>query len=1075
MKKIPTSLTGIVAALLIVASNPVFANPLPQGLEERLLEVGGVRRGICAMPGIDADLPLRLARESGLLVHVRDPRIKPVRELRQKADEAGIGIRRLAAEQGALTSLPYADNTIDLVIASQAGELLGQLSVAEVLRALRPEGIAIVGQRNPVTDAPAFAQKLAAWASRGDAKQAVWNDSSGVWIKLLKPPLKGADDWSHWEKGPDNNPVSLDQVIKAPYMTQFMANPLYIGMPSITTAAGGRTFLAVGHIAHHRREWGGLLRIIARSGYNGKVLWERKLPEGYLVHRSAFIATRETFYMINGDHCLMLDAETGREQGKIRIPKVEGHWKWMALLDGTLYVLTGKPDPGAEITKGDRAFGGWSWADLSKGYYGSQIPFGFGDTVVAVDPASKAARWVHREKTLIDSRGMAIHGNRMFLYCPESHLRSLDIRDGETAWTNANKAVLGLIGQPGRGLTSTPGFRTACLLVATPKALIVQGQTRMNVIAVSTETGDLLWQRKKITNNPNAIYLDNKVILGVGERGSHVVVDPVSGEIEQDLEFFKRACTRLTASSDSLFCRGGEGTLRFDRSQRKVLIDGAARPACNDGALPANGMLYIGPWQCDCNLSIIGHLGKCSAGAFRFDHLATDAERLQTTGLTLDSGTALKVTDQDWPTYRSDNSRSASTRIRLRSPMQMKWQSRPTLPTIPTPPTAAGGLIFTAGDDGKIRAIDAAAGAARWEYLTPGPIKQSPTISNGRAYAGGGDGQVYCLDAATGQLLWRFRAAPVERHIMVYGSLSSTWPAHSGVLVHDGVAYVGAGIIDHDGTYVYALDAESGKILWQNNSSGHLNVELRKGVSVQGNLSIQAGQLLMAGGNQVSPAHYDLKSGICDALSFEQGQSKANNGKFVGVFLGGTAIAGGRILHSSARNVATKGSFDAYREGRRTRFVFGGIPPAWDAESFAFVNFKFGKLTCLDSAKVEKQIAEGMPRAKGGRDRALGGLVALLEQGDAVRWKTDLGSANKFEVVSLLVCPNAVVAVTHSQSRNRAQAQWWLSALDKKNGQQILRQEIRGEPLPEGLLMDREGRLVVAMLDGSHLCFGPGN
>jgi hypothetical protein len=99
----------------------------------------------------------------------------------------------------------------------------------------------------------------------------------------------------------------------------------------------------------------------------------------------------------------------------------------------------------------------------------------------------------------------------------------------------------------------------------------------------------------------------------------------------------------------------------------------------------------------------------------------------------------------------------------------------------------------------------------------------------------------------------------------------------------------------------------------------------------------------------------------------------------------------------------------------------------------------------------------------------------LLEQGDAVRWKTDLGSANKFEVVSLLVCPNAVVAVTHSQSRNRAQAQWWLSALDKKNGQQILRQEIRGEPLPEGLLMDREGRLVVAMLDGSHLCFGPGN
>jgi hypothetical protein len=37
-----------------------------------------------------------------------------------------------------------------------------------------------------------------------------------------------------------------------------------------------------------------------------------------------------------------------------------------------------------------------------------------------------------------------------------------------------------------------------------------------------------------------------------------------------------------------------------------VLIDGAARPACLEGAIPANGLLYVGPWACDCNLSLIG-------------------------------------------------------------------------------------------------------------------------------------------------------------------------------------------------------------------------------------------------------------------------------------------------------------------------------------------------------------------------------------------------------------------------------------------------------------------------------------
>ena len=46
---------------------------------------------------------------------------------------------------------------------------------------------------------------------------------------------------------------------------------------------------------------------------------------------------------------------------------------------------------------------------------------------------------------------------------------------------------------------------------------------------------------------------------------------------------------------------------------------------------------------------------------------------------------------------------------------------------------------------------------------------------------------------------------------MVYGNLCSTWPVNTGVLVHEGTAYFAAGIVDHDGTYVYALDAKTGE------------------------------------------------------------------------------------------------------------------------------------------------------------------------------------------------------------------------------------------------------------------------
>ena len=373
---------------------------------------------------------------------------------------------------------------------------------------LRPKGIAILG-------GPKAKAKLSEWAA--DFKNVIaWSDEHGDWIQVTKPVPEGLGEWSHWEKSPDNNPVSEDQHIKAPYMTQFMAKPYYIGMPAITTASGGRTFLAMGHIAHHEREWNMLNRLIARNGYNGTILWERKLPDNYLVHRSAFVATPDTFHMIDGNRCLLLDAKTGKETGQISIPDFPGDWKWIAYQDGILYALAGAPGDGVELVKGNRALGGWSWADLSKGYYGKRIPHGFGDVIAAFDVKQKKLLWKHREKTLIDSRSLAILGDQFFLYCPDKHFRCLDRKTGDIQWTNDEKLTLELIEEPGKGLTSTPGWRTQTIVVATPKALVIQGQTRMNVIGLSTKDGSFLWQKDKVTNNPNGIYVDGKVVLAVG-------------------------------------------------------------------------------------------------------------------------------------------------------------------------------------------------------------------------------------------------------------------------------------------------------------------------------------------------------------------------------------------------------------------------------------------------------------------------------------------------------------------------------------------------------------------------------
>jgi outer membrane protein assembly factor BamB len=1035
---------------------------------DEVVERVRMRRGLALVLGNDGNVPLELARGSELLVHVRDPNRKAITALQTQADEAGLDIQRLTAETGTLSRLPHADNMVDLVLTTRAsGKLLGALKAAEVLRVLRPEGQAIFGAAGD-----ADAATLTAWVKKSEAQDVKsWKDDDGVWIAFTKPSMKGAGDWSHWEHGPDNNPVSTDTVIKAPYMTQFMATPYYIGMPSITTAAAGRTFLAIGHIAHHRREWNMLNKLIARNGYNGTVLWERSLPEGYFVHRSAFIATKDTFYMAKGNHALLLDPQTGKELGEIRLPGVRGDWKWMVLQNDRLYVLTGPKGPGAKTTKGDRSFGGWSWADLSRGYYSRpHVPWGFGNTLVAYDVKAKKILWKHSEKQPIDSRSLSMNKGRLFLYCPKTHMRALDTKKGAIVWTNKEKELLDLIEEPGKGLTSTPGFRSACLVVATPDALIVQGQTRNNVVAVSTSAGFVLWSKKKVTNNPNAIFVDGKVILGVGPGGSHVAIEPRSGDVLENLKFNKRACTRLTACSDSFFVRG-EGTLRYDREKKKVLVDGAVRPACNDGALPANGLLYLGPWQCDCNLSLIGRVAKCPAGDFKFDITATNADRLDTGDGDVTRIAKFEVTDRDWPTYRADAARSASTTVSVARNAGLRWSYKSSREHLTTVATSAGGLIFAAGEDGIVRAIDAATREIKWQYATPSTIKYPPTIANGRAYFGSGDGYAYCVEAATGRLLWRFRAAPVERHIMIYGSLTSTWPVQTGVLVQDGVAYFAAGIIDHDGTYVYAVDAKTGRLKWQNNSSGHLSDELRKGVSAQGNLSIRGNQLLLAGGNQVSPAAYDLATGECSAKPLTQGQPKANNGKFVGVFADKHAIIGGRILYSSPRNVSTKGSFSVVTGNRSLTLLYGGVAPAWDGKTLAMVNFQNGELTCCEADKVQARLEKGYPKRPAGTRRFRLNLSAAFKTDGAVRWTSDLGESNKFEALSLAVCPNAILAVVQFQQKYRAQPQWYVVAFDKQKGAPLWRQELRDEPLPGGLLVDRDGRVIVSMLAGGLTCF----
>jgi len=183
-------------------------------------------------------------------------------------------------------------------------------------------------------------------------------------------------------------------------------------------------------------------------------------------------------------------------------------------------------------------------------------------------------------------------------------------------------------------------------------------------------------------------------------------------------------------------------------------------------------------------------------------------------------------------------------------------------------PVASKGLVFWGSSaECQVYAADAKSGAERWSFYTDGPVRFAPAIWNDRLFVGSDDGYLYCLAIQDGTLLWKKRGGPNSEMVIGNDRLVSRWPARGGPVIHDGIVYFAAGIWTAEGTYLYAIDASTGEVLWVNDSSGGLFIDqphngnrANSGVSIQGYLTI-AGDSLIAPTGRATPAVFDRKSG----------------------------------------------------------------------------------------------------------------------------------------------------------------------------------------------------------------------
>jgi len=672
----------------------------------------------------------------------------------------------------------------------------------------------------------------------------------------------GIDDWSHPYHGPDNNPQSNDQHVKGNFRTQFLGYPMFSPMPEQTVIANGKIYKAMGHLAHKQNQNEMLNTLLCINAYNGTILWDRELPEGFMIHRNTMIATDDGLLLGDDTSCKIIDGSTGKIERELKINEnlSDGPvWKWMAKDQGVLYALVGNQEVKVETQRSSRrGLGHWPW-DMWKGhdYDNPETSFGFGRTLLAIDLESGKVLWAHRSLEFFDARAVCMNDREIFCYSPNCCLTAIDRKTGQIRWRNESEDLLHAIGENQKAQFYITGYSTTSYMKCSAEHVFFAGPQRERTVVASADDGHLEWTYP-LGNLQLVLRRDGIWAAGPQQSENGVMLDYKTGEVLSTFPA-RRACTRATGCVDSIFFRANGGTVRVLTDNSTAQHFDPMRPPCQDGVLIAGGHLYWGPWMCGCQLSLYGNIGLRPQPGNTYRSAESALLRHNQSPEVMDDDSAQLG---DWTTYRGSTARDDRSLIPIPKKIEVAWQKEICSGILPTAASTANGNIFVADRRGVIQAFDQA-GDKLWTQTTDGPIYYAPTYADGRLFVGSADGKVHAFAAASGERLWSYRVGPNVDRIPVFGALITSWPVSGGIAHRDGIVYAAAGLTHYDGTHIVALDAATGLMKAENRDSGVLQAEVNNGISVQGELKIIDNELRFLAGGVYETARYDLKTLRC--------------------------------------------------------------------------------------------------------------------------------------------------------------------------------------------------------------------
>ena len=402
-----------------------------------------------------------------------------------------------------------------------------------------------------------------------------------------------------------------------------------------------------------------------------------------------------------------------------------------------------------------------------------------------------------------------------------------------------------------------------------------------------------------------------------------------------------------------------------------------------------------------------------------------------------------------WPQFRADAARSGYTSQHLPGSLSLCWVYKPLHPPQPAwraedtrmpfdhayhAIIAEGMVFFGSSADNKVYALDAVNGKERWTFFADCPVRFAPAFRQGRLYIVVDDGYLYCLRAKTGKLIWQKRGGPREDMVLGNSRMISRWPARGAPTIIDDIVYFSAGIWPSEGIYIYALEPETGKVLWVNDSSGsmlmdqpHPTARANSGVSVQGYLSAADDSLLVPTGRAI-PAAFDRQSGAFRYFHLQR-YGQIRPGPFI-TLIDGLTFSRNELFNSQTGNLLLRGT-----------------PGPAVADFPEYIVFAQG-----NSIK-------GIPRSKPFEERQTKDSAGKLKKQNVLSSPSWSIECPQPLGVSLIGAGKTIVAGTKNNK---------ILTADIETKSVIMTADVDGEPL--GLAV-ADGRLIVSTDKGTIYCF----